>query len=297
MTSVVIAAHNEASVVGRCLEALLRDAAPGEFHVIVVANGCADDTAKVAANRKGVTVVEIPEANKAKALNTGDYTAIGFPRLYLDADIVISTSEARSLRDAVSESSAGRGSTTLAAVPRRELDVAGRPLTVRAYYAISSRLPAFHDGLFGRGVIALSAEARGRFDAFPDMIADDLFLDSLFSTAEKRQVEGFATTVAAPRRTRDLLRRLVRVRRGNAAMRAAGKAGTVDASVRPANRAAWFTSVVKPEPRLAPAAVIYVGISALAAVLARKPPHSASAWGHDESTRIGPSDQGASIHE
>lgn len=297
MTSVVIAAHNEASVVGRCLEALLRDAAPGEFHVIVVANGCVDDTAKVAANRMGVTVIEMPEANKSKALNTGDHTAIGFPRLYLDADIVISTAEARSLRDAVSESSAGRASTTLAAVPRRQLEVAGRPLMVRAYYAISSRLPAFHDGLFGRGVIALSAEGRNRFDTFPDMIADDLFLDSLFSTAEKRQVDSFATTVAAPRRTRDLFRRLVRVRRGNAAMRAAGKAGRVDASVRPANRSAWFTSVVKPQPRLAPAAVIYVGISALAAVLARRPPLSASAWGHDESTRRGPSNQGASIHE
>lgn len=287
MTSVVIAAHNEASVLGRCLDALLRDAEPGEFDVIVVPNGCADETARVASDCPGVTVVELPKANKAQALNSGDLAATGYPRIYLDADIVITTAQARSLRDALSGPSMGRASTPLAAVPGRTLDIEGRPLMVRAYYAINSRLPAFRDGLFGRGAIALSAEARNRFDSFPDMVADDLFLDSLFSAAEKIEVDGFATTIAAPMRTRDLVRRLVRVRRGNAAMRAAARAGKVEAIVRPAHRSAWLTSVVKPHPQLAPAAVAYVGISALAAVLARRSPQPKSSWGQDQSTRTG----------
>ncbi len=296
MTSVVIAAHNEATVIGRCLDALLKEAEPDEFEVIVVPNGCADDTARVASDRQGVTVVEIPEANKSKALNAGDFATIGFPRIYLDADIVMTTTQARSLRDAVRGRSAGDRPNALVAVPGRTLDIDGRPLMVRAFYAINSRLPAFRDGLFGRGAIALSAEARVRFDAFPDMVADDLFLDSLFSAAERVQVADFATTVAAPRRTRDLVRRLIRVRRGNAAMRAAGRAGKVDATVRPADRWAWFTSVVKPHPQLAPAAVIYVGISALSAVLARRSPQSESSWGQDQSTRTGLSGREAGIH-
>jgi glycosyltransferase involved in cell wall biosynthesis len=302
MTSVVIAAHNEATVIGRCLDTLLQDAAPGEFHVVVVPNGCADDTARVASDRPDVTVVEISEANKSKALNAGDLAATGFPRIYLDADIFLATAQARSLRDALAGPSPDQLPKALAAVPGRVLDIDGRPLMVRAYYAINSRLPAFRDGLFGRGAIALSAEARGRFDTFPDMIADDLFLDSMFSAAEKVQIGGFATTVAAPRRTRDLIRRLVRVRRGNAAMRAAGRAGGVDATVRPADRSAWFTSVVKPNPRLAPAAVIYVGITALAAVMARRSPRSQASWGQDQSTRTStshrtnPSHRKASIH-
>lgn len=286
MTSVVIAAHNEATVVGRCLDALLADAEPGEFEVVVVPNGCADDTARVASDRPGVQVVEIPEANKSRALNVGDAHARGFPRIYLDADIIIATAQARALRDAVL-APAKAGSALLAAVPRRTLDVAGRPLLVRAYYAINSRLPAFRDGLFGRGAIALSAQARGRFETFPDMIADDLFLDSLFTSVEKGEVQEFATTVAAPQRTRDLLRRLVRVRRGNAAMRAAGKAGTVDAAVRGADRSAWLTAVVRPHPRLAPAAVVYVGITAVAAVLARRPARADGSWGQDMTTRGG----------
>ena len=51
MTSVVIAAHNEEALLGRCLDALLSDAEPGEFEVVVVPNGCTDSTARVAAER------------------------------------------------------------------------------------------------------------------------------------------------------------------------------------------------------------------------------------------------------
>ena len=56
---------------------------------------------------------------------------------------------------------------------------------MRQYFAISSRLPVYRDGLFGRGMIAVSEQGRARFDQFPDLVADDLFLDSQFATAEK----------------------------------------------------------------------------------------------------------------
>ncbi len=119
-------------------------------------------------------------------------------------------------------------------------------------------------------MIVLSEAGRARFEQFPLMVADDLFLDSLFSAEEKVSVDAVEVVVAAPLRTRDLLRRLVRVRRGNAAMRAAGRAGQVQAHVRAADRFAWLRSVVLPHPHLAPAAVVYVVITAVAAVLARR---------------------------
>ena len=100
-------------------------------------------------------------------------------------------------------------------------------------------MPVFRDALFGRGVVALSAEGRGRFGRFPDVVADDLFLDSLFTAAEKREVGSVSARVAAPRRVRDLLRSLVRMRRGNASMRAAlaaAGAPTVLAVVLPGHR-------------------------------------------------------------
>lgn len=275
MTSVVIAAHNEAAVLGRCLDSLLAGAAPGEFDVTVAANGCTDATARVAAER-GVRVVELAEAGKPGALNAGDAVAAGFPRVYLDADIVLTTDGLRALAAAI-------GGPCLAATARRELDVSGRPLLVRAFFAVNRRLPAYRTGLFGRGVIVLSETGRARFERFPDMVSDDLFLDSLFAGAEKTEVSTVPALVATPRRTSHLVRRLVRVRGGNAAMRAAAARGEVKVPIRPANRSAWLRDVVLRRPWLAPAAVCYVGISLYAAVQARR--RQDQAWGRDDSSR------------
>ena len=275
MTSVVIAAHNEAAVIGRCLDSLLADATPGEFDVTVAANGCVDDTAKVAAER-GVRVVDLPEPGKAGALNAGDDAAAGFPRVYLDADIVLTTADVRALAAAVD----GR---YLAATARRELDLTGRPLLVRAYYAINRWLPAFRTGLFGRGVIVVGEAGRARFDRFPDMVADDLFLDSLFAETEKRQVPEVSSVVATPRRTALLIRRLVRVRAGNGAMRTAAARGEVGADVRSANRSSWLKDVVLRRPWLGPAAACYAGITLYAAMRARR--GAGHSWGRDDSTR------------
>lgn len=286
MTSIVIAAHNEAAVLGRCLDAVLADAGPGEFDVTVVANGCSDETAAVASRRDGVRVVDRPEPGKVGALNAGDAVAVGFPRLYLDADIVLDTAGVRALAAAVTRSGRHGGPAFLAAAPRRVLDVTGRPPLVRAYFAVHSRLPALQGALYGRGAVALSQTGRARFGQFPDVVADDLFLDSLFSAAEKTQVDAVTSTVATPRRTRDLVRRLVRVRRGNAALRAVAGGGLATAgvvSVRPADRSSWLRDVVMPRPWLVPAGLCYAGITVTATLLARR--SAQTSWGRDESSR------------
>lgn len=292
MTSVVIAAHNEATVIGRCLDALLADDPAGDFDVTVVPNGCTDATAAVAASR-GVRVVELSQASKAAALNAGDKVAVGFPRIYLDADIVVSTAGARALSQLVTNE-IDDTPPIHAAVPVRALDLTGRPLLVRAYFAVNSRLPVFQNGLFGRGMIAVSEVGRSRFEQFPDMVADDLFLDSLFADPETACAEGVVTTVAAPLHTRDLVQRLVRVRRGNAAMRRAGSEGRLKIVVRPSDRMSWVRDVVRPNPRLAPAGLLYVVISSVAAVLAKRAPEDDTTWQRDESTRTG-LDSGSAI--
>jgi hypothetical protein len=165
------------------------------------------------------------------------------------------------------------------------MDVVGRPLAVKAYFAINSRLPAFHNGLFGRGMIALAQRGRERFDAFPIMMADDLFLDSLFSSTEKVTVDSVEVSIAAPWRTAELVRRLARVRRANAEMREAGRDGTVCADVRGADRIAWLRTVVLPHPELAPAGIVYVMVSVLVALLARRKPRSGNEWAREETTR------------
>ena len=284
MTSVVITARNEAAVLGRCLDSLLADAEPGEFDIVVVANGCTDDTARVAAARRGVRVIDRVEPGKAGALNVGDAVARGFPRLYLDADVVLTSADLREMAVAVRAAAAG-GAGVLAAAPRRELDVTGSPLAVRAFYAINSRLPVYRDGLFGRGVIALAEQGRARFTEFPNLVADDLFLDSLFTATEKCQVNQVTARVCAPRTTRDLIRRLIRVRAGNAAMRAAAGSAAAPATVRRAARLSWLSDVVLPRPWLLPAALCYVTLTLIASHRARQVKDVPTAWGRDESSR------------
>jgi glycosyltransferase involved in cell wall biosynthesis len=293
MTSIVIAAHNEATVIGRCLDALFAGAHHGEFDVTVVANGCSDETARVAAARAGVRVLDLTTAGKVAALNAGDEVALGYPRIYLDADIVISAAGIRALCRALGTSGEARAPATkvLASTARRKVDVSHSPLAVRAYEAINSRLPVFLHALFGRGVMALSAEGRGRFDCFPTVLADDLFVDSLFTSAEKREVDSVITLVTAPRSTRDLVRRLARVRHANAGIRAmrgeeSSRHGAAAQYGRGRGRArmSWLFDVVLPNPVLLPAAICYVTITVAAAILARRQQQD-EVWGRDESSR------------
>lgn len=275
MTSVVIAAHNEAAVLARCLDSVLKAPAPDDApEVIVVPNGCVDDTAEVA-RRRGVQVVELDQPGKPAALNAGDALASTFPRIYLDADVVVSPGGIGAIARALADSGAPAG------MPRRQMELRGRTLPVRAYYAIHSRLPAVIHGLYGRGVIALSEAGRARFTQFPDETADDLFLDSLFADSEKLLVGSVTVRVAAPMRTADLVRRLARVRAGNAAMRARA------AGVRRSNRFSWLTDVVFSAPWLAPAAIFYVAITIAAERRGRRMRRDGVVgWAHDRSSRV-----------
>jgi glycosyltransferase involved in cell wall biosynthesis len=264
MTSIIIPAHNEAKRIGGNL-ALLTDGLPAEeFEVIVVANGCTDGTAEVARSFGRVLVVDLPEAGKAAALRAGDAIATHLPRIYLDADVPLSAAGAQSLARAVAQPGIH------AATGRRRVVTRGSALPVRAYYAVNRRLPVFQDGLFGRGVIALSAAGRSRFDEFPELIADDLFLDSLFESREKQHLDNVVTTVTAPHRTSQLIGRLARVRSGNRTMRMA-------VAARPANNTSWLKDVVLPRPWLWPAGVCYAAVTLRAEFVSRR---ATLTWGH-----------------
>ena len=278
MPSVVIAAHNEESMIRACLDALL-DQGADDLEIVVSANGCTDRTVELAAS-VGVTVVERAEPGKAAAINAAEHVATRFPRVYLDADIVLPLGAL-----AAFEAHLARHPGVLAVVPARQLNLAGRPWPVRAYFQINSKVPAFRDGLFGRGCVALSEAGRSRFDLFPELIADDLFLDSQFSADEKAVVSHVTVVVEAPWTTRDLFRRLVRVRRGNAEMRSAAASGELGVRIRSARRWAWLTDVVAKKPILAPAGVVYAALSLAASVRASHAPRRGDEWGRDESTR------------
>lgn len=274
MVSVIVAAYNEEAVLGATLDAVLDDAPGAE--VIVVANGCTDRTADVARARAGVHVIELEHGSKPAALNAGDRAARSFPRIYLDADIRLPRGAVGALCTVLEQPG------IVAAVPDRRLDLADRPWLVRAHSRIHERLPLFRDALFGRGVVALSEAGRARFDAFPDVVADDLFLDGLYAPQEKAHLSEVTVTVPTSRSAQELLHRLVRVRRGSAALRAAGASGQVAGTVRPAQRVAWLRDVVAHDPRLLPSGLAYAALNVGAAVRARGSDPRSLAWGRVE---------------
>ena len=274
--SVVIPAHNEASVIARCLEALLDGISPAELEVTVVCNGCTDDTAVRARTTSPlVTVVELSEASKPAALRAGDRASTAFPRIYLDADIVLPARAARLLLGAL------RTGPHLAVRPAVRYDTRRSSAVVRSYYRARGRLPTMRQHLWGAGTYGLSRDGRARFADYPDLVADDLFVDGLFNPDEKTVVSDAVVVVTAPSRLRGLLAILRRTYRGNAEQR------SLNPEHAPSSR-----GTVSDLRRLAgssPLALLDALTYGICSVSGRVLAHASSSvrWERDESSRTG----------
>jgi Glycosyl transferase family 2 len=208
--SVAIPAHNEAAVIGRCLDALLNGLQPGELEVLIVCNGCTDETADIVRSKwPSVQVVEITEASKPAALRAADDMLAAFPRIYLDADVTLPGTSAKRLIEVL------RDGSRVAARPRYIWDVSRSDALVRSYYRGLARVQSGRNSLWG-GIYGLSQAGRSRFSVFPDLIADDLFVDQLFRPAEIEIVDvEEPAVISVPRGIRDLLHVVRRRRKGN----------------------------------------------------------------------------------
>jgi exopolysaccharide biosynthesis WecB/TagA/CpsF family protein len=206
--SVIIPAHNEASVIARVLRPLAGFAASHRLQVVVVCNGCRDDTAVIARRFPGVDVIEAREASKAAALNAGDAVATAWPRLYLDADIELSAATVQAVLGSLGDGAA------LAARPASVYDTAGAGAIVRSYYRARSRVPSLHRGLWGAGAYALSRSGHERLGSFPDVTGDDFWVDQLFAPSEKVVVDTEPVIVHTPRDLPALIGILRRGHRG-----------------------------------------------------------------------------------
>lgn len=194
MISVIIPAHNEENVLSATLKELVTGANSGELEVIVVCNGCTDNTAGIVASfGSAIRCIETPVPSKTNALNLGDAAAGGFPRIYQDADVVLSLDALRQIAQVLRS-----GGRFLAAAPRMQMDFRHASWLVRAYYEVWQQLPYVREGLIGAGVYALSEEGRKRFGEFPQVIADDGYIRVLFKTHERTIVDSCHSLVRAP---------------------------------------------------------------------------------------------------
>ncbi|MGH9227698.1 MAG: glycosyltransferase [Acidimicrobiales bacterium] len=257
--SVVVPAHNEAAVLPRTLTALIAGARPNELDVIVVCNGCTDRSADVARSiGPPVRVLEIPQASKIDALNAGDEAADALPRVYLDADVELSIGSVRRIAEVLRS---GKG---MVAAPEVALDPAGSSWIVRAYYAVWLQLHRIHGDVFGSGVYAVSATGRQRFDRFPDILGDDLWISAMFERHERLSVRDATVVIRPPRTVRQLVRRRARAVQGNEEVRAVLPPG------RAPRRQRASLVLLRRQPLLAPQVAAYLAVSVVAEFGARR---------------------------
>ncbi|MFE3632769.1 hypothetical protein [Streptomyces sp. NPDC059168] len=159
---------------------------------------------------------------------------------------------------------------------------------MRAYYRVWQRLPAVREGLFGRGVIAVSKTGYTRIAALPPLMADDLAASLAFAP-EERLVVGAARVVVHPPRTwPDLLRRRIRAAVSTAQVerhQVERQQDPQEASARTSR--ADLMAVVREEPGLLAGAVVFVATAVVARWRARKAIGAGDfgTWLRDESSR------------
>jgi glycosyltransferase involved in cell wall biosynthesis len=209
--SIVIPAHDEGALIARTLRHALGGAAPGEFEVIVVANGCTDDTADHAARAGGgIRVAEIPEASKIAALNAGDTLATALPRIYLDADVTVDAHALRALARVLDDAGSPR-----VAAPTLVVDSSRSSFAVRQYQRIWAESDYRRSGHVGSGIYAVNEAGRARWGAFPDVIADDRFVQQRFLPEERITLGDHTFTIHAPKDMKTHIHRATRIEVGN----------------------------------------------------------------------------------
>lgn len=205
----IIPASNEEGYIRPCLAALYASACP-DAEVIVVANGCRDRTAGVARDTAAdaaatgweLRVIERAEGAKPAALNAGDAAARHGIRVYLDADVTVSSGLMAALAGVLGGDKACYASGT-PRIPRAQSAV------TRAYARFWQGLPFNQTSAPGYGLFAVNAAGRARWGAFPAIISDDTFVRLQFAPEERVQVpqpydwpmiEGFSALTRVRRR-------------------------------------------------------------------------------------------------
>ena len=273
--SVIIPAHDEGAQIGRLLKLLTAGGDGRDVDIVVACNACTDDTAAVARTFSGVSVVDIPEASKRRALEAGDAVARHPIRAYVDADIGLTRADLLTLVDALDDG-------THVVAPERHLALERSARSVRWYYDVWQRLPQVREGVFGRGTIVMSPEGHRRVRELPFVMSDDLAISEAFRPSERRVISGTVSTIEAPRTLRELIRRRVRVATGNSQLE---KLGMRSEAAR--TSASDLLRIASQSPTLPLKVAVFSAVAIAARLAARRRVRAGdfSTWLRDESSR------------
>jgi glycosyltransferase involved in cell wall biosynthesis len=183
--TLIIPAHNEEAVIGRCLRTALAEATdPEAIEIVVAANGCTDRTVEAARRAAPhAKILDLPVGSKTGAINAANRAASGFPRIYLDADIECSFHSLAAMARILSEPG------VMVAAPAIRLDLSHGSRLIRLYYAAWMKQPFAKAGKGGAGCYGLSKAALQQVGEFPPIIGDDIWIHTRFPDAQRRLVD------------------------------------------------------------------------------------------------------------
>ncbi|MEP5154794.1 glycosyltransferase, partial [Planktotalea sp.] len=190
--TLILPANNEAAHIAPCLEAVLASEPlvhDAGVQIIVVPNGCTDETASIArgfleqAKARGwqLDVIELEQGSKLAALNAGDAASKASIVAYLDVDVVVGRHLLRQTAEALSVQDAryATGSVCLSKT---------RNLVTRAYGTFYLQTPFMKQNAPGCGFFAMNRQGRARWATWPAIISDDTFARLNFAPDERVQV-------------------------------------------------------------------------------------------------------------
>ena len=216
MATVIVPAHNESTVISRCLDSIR--AQQGVSKVIVACNGCTDDTVEIVrANYPEFLCLDIATPSKVHALNEAEKYIQSWPVFYIDADVSLSPNTVELITAEMANQK------LLLAAPSPDIDISKSPWLVKQFYKIWLKLPYIREGVIATCTFVMTEEGRKRFDKFPeDIFADDCFVRSHFHDSELGNVDGCQVHVSAPKTLWSLIKIKTRSRLGSMVIKSRG---------------------------------------------------------------------------
>lgn len=213
MATVIVPAHNEASVIQACLDSIVSQR--GVDHIIVPCNGCTDTTVEIVKqNYPQVVCLDIEKPSKTNALNIAEEKVkelgVSYPIFYIDADTRLSENCIRIVIQTMQDNNE-----LLLTAPTPIINTHKSSWLVKTYYKVWTDLPYIKEGVIATCSFIVSEKGRQRFDKFADVIGDDGFIRCHFKNSEIANIEGTEIFITAPRNIYSLIKIKTRARLGN----------------------------------------------------------------------------------
>ncbi len=225
MATVIVPAHNEATVIEDCLNSIVNQS--GIDHIIVPCNGCTDNTVEIVKNKfPNVVCLDIKKPSKTHALNMAEKKAqelgVTYPIFYIDADTKLSDNCIPIITQKMANE------TILLSAPTPIIDTSKSSWLVKTYYNVWTSLPYIKEGVIATCSFIVSEQGRQRFDQFADVIGDDGFIRCHFKNSEISNIQGAEIYITAPRDFYSLLKIKTRARLGNMELIAKNKCPVIE---------------------------------------------------------------------